>query len=249
MKYAAGASLRPRMSEFAIQVHAVNLDATLPERHLCRELLSEDEQIRAGSFAYQELRDRWTVCRAALRAILGRYLGSAPLELQFEQAEFGKPFLADNGCGNLFFNLSHSDNLAVVAVTSTAPVGVDVERVRAIPDWKRVANRFFSRSENAAMSGVNQQQRERAFYNCWTRKEAIIKATGEGLSARLDEFDVTLTPGEPAAVLHDRRSANNEQTWQLQNLDLADDFVGAVALQCPSEVNVTFYGYWKVGNA
>ncbi len=237
------------MRETAIHVHAVNLDVTPPELGACREFLSEDEQVRAGSFAYQELRDRWTVSRATLRAILGRYVESAPSDLQFEHADFGKPYLAGESSHNIFFNLSHSDNVALVAVTATAPVGIDVERVRAIPDWNRVANRFFSSSENAALSGVDQQHRERAFYNCWTRKEAIIKATGEGLSACLDAFDVTLEPGEPAAVLHDRRSVNNGQTWRLQHLDPADEFVGAVALQCTGDVTVNYHDYWQMSHA
>ena len=237
------------MSEKTIHVHEVKLDVTPLERRSCWEILSDDERVRAGRFAYQELRDRWSVSRAGLRTILGSYAGSAPSELHFEQAEFGKPFLADSDSADIHFNLSHSDNLAVVAVTAVAPVGVDVERVRAIPDWKRVANRFCSRSENTALSGVVQHQRERAFYNCWTRKEAIIKSTGEGLSARLDAFDVTLAPGEPAAVLNDRRSTANQQSWRLLHLDPADGFVGAVAARCPGKVNVTYHGYWETGHA
>lgn len=237
------------MSETAIHVHAVHLDVTPLERRTCWEILSDDERARAGRFASRELLDRWSVSRAGLRAVLGRYARSAPAELQFEQGEFGKPFLADSGCKDIHFNLSHSDNLAVVAVTAMGPVGVDVERVRAIPDWKRVANRFFSSSENAALSGVDRHQRELAFYNCWTRKEAIIKSTGEGLSARLDAFDVTLTPDEPATVLNDRRSTISEQSWRLQHLDPADGFVGAVAVQCPGDMTVTFHGYWKIGHA
>jgi len=237
------------MSETAINLHTVNLDVSPPERRSWLAILNDDERARASRFATRELRARWSVSRAGLRAILGSYVGSAPSELQFEQEEFGKPFLTESCGATIHFNLSHSDNLAVVAVTATGPVGVDVERVRAIPDWKRVANRIFSSSENAALSSVDRHQRERAFYNCWTRKEAIIKATGEGLSARLDAFDVTLAPSEPAAVLHDRRSANNEQTWRLQHLDLADEFIGAVALKCSSDVTVRFHGYWNMRHA
>lgn len=233
-----------------IHVHAVRLDVAPSKRSICWGIISDDERERAGRFAFQELRDRWSVSRAGLRAIVASYVGSSPRQLRFASEELGKPVLADSCAGaGLHFNLSHSDNLAVVAVTKIAPIGVDVELVRSIPDWRGVAGRFFSRSENAALARVDERQREHAFYNCWTRKEAVIKTTGEGLSARLDAFDVSLVPGEPATVLCDRRGADQMQPWRLQHLDPADGFVGAVATQCPNEVTVTFHGYWKIGHA
>jgi 4'-phosphopantetheinyl transferase len=236
------------VSDMAIHVHAVRLDVAPAERGACWGVLSDDERDRARRFANQELRDRWVVSRAGLRGIIGSYAGSTPQLLRFAYEELGKPVLVDRGDdSNLYFNLSHSHNLAIVAVTAVAPVGVDLEFVKPIPDWKRVAHRFFSRGENAELADVGECQRELAFYHCWTRKEAVIKSTGEGLSACLDAFDVSLAPGVQAAVLCDRRRTRPEPPWRLKNLDIGAGFVGAVAMQSSNEVTVTNHGFWKIG--
>ena len=147
----------------------------------------------------------------------------------------------------LHFSLSHSGSIAAVAVTTAGPVGVDVEYLRPISDWQSVARRFFSVKENSLLSTVQEGQRELAFYCCWTRKEAVIKATGDGLSAELDSFDVSLEPGKPAAVLSDRSAHRRSGPWQLRHFD-GEDFVGAVAIQSPRDMDVENHGLWSLQN-
>jgi 4'-phosphopantetheinyl transferase len=208
--------------------------------------LSADECLRADRFATPRLRDRWLVSRAGLRDILGTYCHTPPGSVQFVTEQNGKPVLAgeDSGAG-WHFSLSHSDAIAAVAVTKGGPVGVDVEYLRPIADWRRVARRFFSESENAQLSTVGVNQRELAFYCCWTRKEAVIKATGEGLSAELDSFDVSLEPGQPAAVLRDRSDYRWSGPWQLRHFE-GEDFVGAIAIQSADSVEVANRGLWSI---
>ena len=167
--------------------------------------------------------------------------------LRFHEQEFGKPALdAGVSGGDLHFNLSHSHDLAVVAVTDIAPVGVDVEFERTIPDWESVASRFFSPQEQAQLAAIDAGQRQHAFYNCWTRKEAVIKATGEGLSARLDSFDVSLLPNAGAEVLADRRGGSTEGRWQMQHIEPKPGYVGAVAMRSSRAFELVHHSDWLV---
>lgn len=236
------------MQTLLIDLHLLRLDLSAAANAVCRRFLSEDERLRADRFATPGLRNRWLVSRAGLRDILARYCGTRPSAVRFDTEPSGKPVLSDGKAGaGLHFNLSHSGSIAAVAVTTAGPIGVDVEVIRRISDWQRVAHRFFSVSENSMLSTVQQGQRERAFYCCWTRKEAVIKATGDGLSAELDSFDVSLEPDKPAAVLSDRSEHRRSGPWQLRHFD-GEDFVGAVAIQSPCYMDVANHGFWSMQN-
>ncbi len=195
-----------------------------------RRLLADDERARADRFRFERDRSRYTVGRALLRSLLGRYLGSAPEDVQFEYGAYDKPHLAGAGP---WFNLSHSGTVALYALTTAAEVGIDVELDDADFARERIAERFFSPAEVAVLRSLPESRQPRAFLNCWTRKEAFIKARGDGLSLPLDSFDVTLAPAAPAALVRTAWSREEPGRWRLQDLsDRHAGYIAALALRC-----------------
>jgi 4'-phosphopantetheinyl transferase len=192
--------------------------------------LAPDERDRAARFHFERDRRRYTVGRGVLRALLGEYLGVAPARLTFAYGAQGKPALATDGDG-IRFNVSHTGATALYAVTRDREIGVDVEGLR--PDFAtdEIAERFFSMAERQALRALSPAERCRAFFSCWTRKEAYIKARGEGLSLPLDGFDVSLSPGEPAALLATRPVAEEAGRWTLENLDAGPGAAAALAVE------------------
>jgi 4'-phosphopantetheinyl transferase len=200
------------------------------ERNAARfeSLLSKDERERAASFHFDIHRSRYVAARAKLRLLLAGYLGRRADDLTFVYGINGKPELDGKP---LHFNVSHSEAGGLFAFTCTAPVGVDLERVRALPDMLQIARRFFSPAEAAAILEVPEEERTTAFFRIWTRKEAFIKATGEGLSCPLDCFDVS--PGEPPAVLRVAGDSAAPKAWTLHHIAPAAGYLGAVAIRRP----------------
>jgi len=192
-------------------------------------LLSPDESERARRFRFERDRRRFAVARGFLREVLGFSTGAHPRELEFRYGPRGKPRLA--GEGDLAFNLSHSEDIAICAVGRGCSLGVDVERIRPFADAQRLAEQFFSPTELAVFRTVPARDRLLSFFNCWTRKEAWVKATGDGLSRSLDDFDVTLAPGTPARLLRVREAPEEAERWTLRDLAPASGYVGAVAIE------------------
>lgn len=190
-------------------------------------ILAADEQARANRFHFARDKNRYVVARAVLRLLIGRYLSQPPEQISFTYSEYGKPAIPGQ---RLQFNVSHSGGLAMMAFCLDAEVGIDVEKKRPLTDGEQIAERFFSASEVAVFKSLSDAQRNEAFFNCWTRKEAYIKAIGEGLSCPLDVFDVTLAPGEPARLLRIRGSAAAAAAWSLFSLEPAEGFGAAVAI-------------------
>jgi 4'-phosphopantetheinyl transferase len=167
-----------------------------------------------------------------LRDILGRYLEVPPCELIFRYSAYGKPALvADVEDGRVRFNVSHSHEMALFAVTCDREVGVDIEFLGREIRGEEIAERFFSPRERATLRALPQEVKHQAFFNCWTRKEAYIKAHGEGLSLPLDQFDVSLAPGEPAALLATRGDAREAWRWSLQALTPGMGYIAALAVE------------------
>ena len=192
-----------------------------------KTLLTPDENARADRYIFDAPRLAYVISRAALRILLARYTGINPQELRFRYGPKDKPSL--DAPAPIQFNVSHSGGLALLAFTHICEIGVDVEQIRPIKDMLDIARRFFCAEEVADLLGLPPDRREHGFYLCWTRKEAYIKATGEGLSVRLDAFRVALRPGEPATFIHldgDRRAA---QQWSLHDLDAGPGYCGALA--------------------
>jgi len=206
--------------------------------------LSADERRRAGNLRLERDTWRYVAGRGILRSILGRYLAEDPGLIAFQYGQQGKPALAEGfGDAGLEFSLSHSGALALFALVHQRAVGVDLEQVRHLPDEDAMAARFFSAEEYAAYRKLPPDQQTLAFFQCWTRKEAYLKALGDGLTRDLSSFDVSLAPGEPARLLRvvawDPAEAGR---WSLISLVPAAGFVAAVAVQGPTP-EPTFWDY------
>jgi 4'-phosphopantetheinyl transferase len=209
----------------------------LPELvQVAESLLSSDELERAARFHFPIHRYRYISCRSQLRRILGSYLKFAPASIAFTYSEFGKPDVspAQNPAA-LAFSVSHSDDLCVVAVSHIHPLGIDVERIRDDFGGEEVAQSNFAPAEFRELLSLSTNVRPQAFFNCWTRKEAYVKALGAGLQIPLDSFEVSLRPGEPAVFL--RGAAKN---WNLLSFLAADRFQAAVAYG-GAEAHVSFF--------
>jgi 4'-phosphopantetheinyl transferase len=215
----------PRLDHDAVHIWCAVLDTAATVFARLQTCLSDEEWKRAERFSFERDRNRYVVRRAVLRTLLGRYTGIDPARITFRCTERGKLHVAPPL--DVEFNLSHSQDLALFAFARRRVVGVDIEWMRPLDDAMTIARRFFSPAENAALNSVAESQRTEAFFNCWTRKEAFVKATGEGLQRSLDSFDVSLTPGEPARLL--RCADCDPAAWSLHGLRPAVDFIGAVA--------------------
>jgi len=194
-------------------------------------ILSPDEILRANRFHFARDRNHYIVARGLLRNLLAGYLGVGGAELQFLYAEKGKPFLDENQHGAINFNLAHSHGKAIYAFSKRRELGVDLEFIRDDLADEQIAGRFFSPAEIKALHVVPAEMRKHAFFNCWTRKEAYIKARGEGLSMPLDEFDVSLTPGEPAALLMNHKDAWEVSRWTMRSISVAPGYVAALVVE------------------
>lgn len=222
----------PVASHDEIHVWRMNLDRPAAEVQEMRGVLSEDETARAARFVFDRHRGRFIVGRASLRSILGLYLGLAPRRLEFGYGWRGKPYLKKGSDGDrLRFNLSHSGELGLLAVIKAREIGVDVERIRQVKEHLRLAGRYFAPGEVAAIQALPGEVHYEAFFNCWTRKEAYIKALGAGLACPLDGFEVSLTPGAPAAMLRIDDNPVAPSEWFMRALTPGRGFVGAVALK------------------
>jgi 4'-phosphopantetheinyl transferase len=221
---------RPSLGSNAVHVWRASLDQSPSQVAFFRNSLDDDERSRADRFYFSRDRERFIVARGVLRALLGRYLGKAPQSLSFSYSTHGKPALAsESGADAIRFNLSHSHGTALYAVTRGRELGVDLEFIRRDLEAAQIAERFFSHSEIAALRALPPSLRQYAFFLCWTRKEAYIKARGEGLSMPLDQFDVSLILGEPAALLRTQPDADEALRWSLCNLTLAPGYAAALA--------------------
>jgi 4'-phosphopantetheinyl transferase len=196
------------------------------------QILSMDEMMRAERFHFERDRKCFIARRGILRTILGRYLSVEPRRVQFCYEKNGKPALANTfGNRTIRFNLSHSNGFALFAFTRDREIGVDIEHIRDIAEMEQIAERFFSIREHSVFRALPKSEKKEAFFNCWTRKEAFIKAIGEGFSWPLDKFDVSLVPGEPARLLRIEGGSNRAFRWSILELKPASEFAAAFAAE------------------
>ncbi len=214
-----------------VHVWAVCLDATAKIVSHGVSILATDEKERAARFRFEKHRNRFVVGRAVLRSLVGRYLNCPPERLQFVYGCNGKPGLAEQFAGKgVQFNLAHSESIALIALTRLGPIGVDVEQIRPMTDADDLVARFFSPREHALFRELSADRKSIAFFNLWTRKEAWLKATGEGIAHSLNQVEVNFLPDEPASLLALPESLGSTDAWTLRELRPADSFIGAVAL-------------------
>jgi 4'-phosphopantetheinyl transferase len=221
-----------------VEIWPVRIDAADAVAERFELYLGSDEKHHAARFRFDELRRSFVIARGALRILLGHYVNVSPTSIEFKYGSRGKPALAGPAC--VEFNVSHSGGLALFAFTIGCNLGVDVEQIRTLNDSQRIADRFFCSDEAIELMSLTTNQRETAFYLCWTRKEAYIKATGNGLSAPLDSFRVTLRPGEPARFLRLGQDNNSAAMWRLLDLQLAPNYAAALAY-CDKERPVDLF--------
>jgi 4'-phosphopantetheinyl transferase len=195
-------------------------------------LLVDDERERAGRFVVERERSRFIVARATLRSLLAERLGVPARSIRLASGSHGKPCLAwPFSASGVHFNVSHSGNVAAYAFTNRGEVGIDVEAIRPMAGADDIARRFFSRNERRDFFSLDPVERCLAFFRCWTRKEAFLKAIGEGLSHPLGAFDVSLKPGEPASLLRVGDCPGAQSGWSLSEFDAGAGFIGACVVR------------------
>jgi 4'-phosphopantetheinyl transferase len=216
----------------AVEVASVSLNAEPAAVEELAQCLSDAERLRASRFVFARDRRRFVVARAWLRRMLGPRLGIEPEAVEITYGPRDKPALPRHAASSdLRFNVSHSEEVAVYAFARGREVGIDVEAVRAIEDADAIAARFFSVRENRAYCALDPRDKPLGFFNCWTRKEAFIKAIGDGLYHPLDSFDVSLAPGEPARILRVGDVPGESCGWHLETFSPAPGFVAAVVIE------------------
>ncbi len=201
------------------------LDVQPQQRAKLRSHLNEDEVSRAERFVFPRDRDHFIVARGRLRELLGKYQHCPPNAVQFKTGRYGKLSLLDNR-EQLRFNLSHSHGLALYAFCVGHELGIDTEKIQPEFAGEAISRRYFSATEQRELAEMPRELRDTAFFLCWTRKEAYIKARGDGLQIPLDSFDVSLRPGEPETL----RSADSSR-WRMQSFAPTPEFVAAIVME------------------
>ncbi len=225
--------LRPALTEGEVHLWTASLDRSADDLHRFRLSLSVQEQARAARFRIDEHRNRFIVRRGVLRSLLSRYLAVDPRELLLDEGGNGKPLVVEpTGTAGVQFNISHSGSLALFAFARFAEVGVDLERMRPVPEMEYIVDRFFSPVERNAFRRAEPDERLRTFFLYWTAKEAFVKATGEGLARPLDSFTVAPSTGAEASVVQEREGAPS--TWSLRSLQPCGGFAAAMVVRSGS---------------
>lgn len=215
-----------------VHVWVASLNQPAPAMSEFVRSLSPDERERMRRFHALRERERYAIAHGVVRDILGRYLRLAPVDVRFCVTPNGKPVLAPAlRSHHLEFNLSHSHELALIAVGRGRQLGVDVERIRAEAPGEAIAERFFSPSEVALLRALPPDVRMAVFFAGWTRKEAYSKARGDGLLRPLDQFAVVLAPDQPATLLYDTADPQAASRWSLRALDVGPAYAASLAVE------------------
>lgn len=213
------------------EIHVWHAFLEVPYERLeyLHRILSDDEVNRAAQYYFERDRRRFIIRRGLLRCILSLYLDQSPRALAFQYNNHGKPALANmSGEPSLCFNVSHSGELALYAITRKREVGVDIEYIRPFEDAEDIVKRFFSSREKVEFGTLPERIKNQAFFACWTRKEAYIKARGEGLSYPLSNFSVSMIPDEPAGLVEIK---GDKSRWSLKTILPGAGYVAAVAVE------------------
>ena len=221
------------LCEDEVHVWRACLDHPGVDRKFLWQVLADNEQARANRFYFPIDRERFVVARGLLRIILSKYLGLGPEQLRFNYNEQGKPFLAKEHAQarSLSFNLSHSHGVALYAITCKREIGVDLEYIKPGFAEAEIIGQIFSPRELLQFKALPAGIRQQAFFNCWTRKEAFVKATGIGLSLAPNQFEVIFIPDELAALLYVPDGKVEISRWDLRSLKVGTDYAAALAVE------------------
>lgn len=221
-----------KWSEDEIHVWQASLNIPVADLSLLHQFLSQEEVAKAKQFYFEKNRHHYVGAHGILRILLSRYLNTSPDQLRFDYNAYGKPSLAfPFRESTVTFNMSHAHEIALYVFAHTRQVGIDVEYICSDIEYEQLAKYSFSPNELAVFCALPAALKQQAFFNCWTRKEAYIKAKGKGLSLPLEQFDVSLSPDEPATLLESREVPSNTKQWLLQELCLDPGYVGALAIE------------------
>jgi 4'-phosphopantetheinyl transferase len=205
-------------------------------------ILAPDERNRADRFYFEKERIHFIVARGVLRDILSHYLDTPPQNLEFSYGPFGKPELKGRVARkHLRFNISHSHGLALYAITNNREIGVDLELIREESGSLDIADRFFSPQEILSLRELPREVQSTAFFNCWTRKEAYLKARGVGIPYRMERFTLGLAPGEPAVFRSSEEHPGEVSTWFLMELPVSESYASALVCRRP----VSGLNFWR----
>lgn len=220
------------LPEDEVQLWRVDLEAIRADESRWQQLLSLDESKRASRFHFPSDRQRFVAARALLRTMLAGYLSAAPRDLHFSYSKKDKPSLGgSHAASGLMFNVSHSGGVALYAFAHRRDVGIDVEQIRRDFDVEPIARRFFSAAEQNQLADFPVAERVDAFFRCWTRKEAYVKATGDGLSIPLAQFDVSLGAGSEDALLATRVDSSEAKQWLLRDVAAGPGYAAALCVR------------------
>lgn len=215
-----------------VHIWLANLDQLAISIHELLAILSADEIERANRFYFARDRQRFIVSRGYLRIILGHYLAIEPSQVKFVYGKYGKPELAiANPQKTLYFNLSHSQGLALYAIAQGRQLGIDLEYLRDLPDAEKLAERFFSAQEYTLINKLPVNEKQKTFFRYWTCKEAYLKAIGDGLRTALDDVEISLSPSESASLFSVKGDRNIGSKWFLEEFVPEIDYVGAIAIE------------------
>jgi 4'-phosphopantetheinyl transferase len=226
------APAKPLLATDQVHVWRAALNQPAPVVAELGRLLTAQETERAARFHSDTHRSHFIVGRGRLRQILARYLDLPPAQIEIGYGVYGKPLLQPGVYGaDVRFNLSHSGELALYVLTCGRDVGIDIERVNPAAADEATVKRFFSTHEQAKLCALPKEVWTAAFFRCWTRKEAYLKGKGAGLATPLDQFDVSLAPHEPAALIAHRGNPQEPSRWQLRDLAAGDGYAAALAVE------------------
>lgn len=232
----------PPADERALEIWIFDLDLSTTEASRLVPLLSDDERRRADRRVRPEDGQRFRVAHGRLREILAHHLGVPPQAIAFGEGQYGKPYITAPDT-SLRFNLTHSDALGGVALSHAADVGIDIERIRALDGTG--LETALSAHEQCALAALDGNERREAFFRCWTRKEAVLKAHGCGLAVPLESFDVPVGPEPESIVRLPATGANKMQSWRIVSFVPAPGYAGAVAAPTGGEYSAALrYRTW-----
>ncbi len=234
---------KPHISELSEVAHVWYGSFSRNESNLpaFEQVLSEDEIEKASNFKFKKDRDSFIISRGILRELLGGYLAMSPIELKFEYTSYGKPYLPNQ---LLYFNVSHSGDMAAFAFTLNCEIGVDIERIKKDFDVLELARNFFSNNEIVSLERQPKEKLSRAFFRCWTRKESFIKAKGSGLSFPLNQFTVSFDKDHHATLLETNWDSSEKLNWSLFSFVPNEEYILAVALN--KKIKTVEYFLWDM---
>ena len=217
----------------ASEIHIWCTSLELPVSRF-QNMLSFDEKARAERYHSQDDANRFIIRRGMLRTLLGYYLDVEPGQIQFCYGKNGKPGIVDQPSrAEIYFNLAHTDNLALYGFTRDNEIGVDIEYIKDIPEMERIVEIYFTAGEREIFHTLPESKKNEVFFNCWTRKEAIVKMIGDGVSWPLDEVDVLTVPAEPNSLQEIEGDMKVASRWSVQGLKPAAGCSAAIAVDGP----------------